>query len=89
MVSYIKTQWWRLVCAAGSLIYSVVIAFTSTATADTLEGMYELVGDLANFSTWILASILWCVMSFVDHNSECIKELNKRISALEEKNNGN
>ena len=83
MVSYFKTQWWRLLCALGCLIYSIVIAYTSTAVADSVEGIAILLGDVINFGVWFLASILWCVISFVSYNTECIEKLNERIEALE------
>ena len=81
MVSYLKTQWWRLLCALVCLIRSIAIAYTSTAVADSVEGVAILLGDVISFGAWFFASIILCAMSFVDHNSECIKELNKRISA--------
>lgn len=89
MVSYIKTQWWRLCCAFACLVYSMVIVFSSTAVADSVEGVYLLLGDVLRSGLWFLASILWCVISFVSHNSACIAALNKRVKVLEEDRNGN
>ena len=83
MVSYIKTQWWRLVMAFLCLIPCIVIVCTSTATSDSVEGLTELMSDLFSFYSWFFASSIWLVMSIVDHNSDCIKKLNQRIEALE------
>lgn len=83
MVSYIKTQWWRLVMALLCLIPCIVVVCTSTAKADSIEGLTELLSDLFHFYSWFLASCSWLVMSMVDHNSDCIKKLNKRIEELE------
>ncbi len=83
MVSYIKTQWWRLVMALMCLIPCIVIVCTSTATSDSVEGLTELMSDLFSFYSWFFASCIWLVMSMVDHNSDCIKKLNQRIEELE------
>ena len=83
MVSYFKTQWWRLLCALACLIYCIVIVCTSTAVADSVEGVYMLLGDVINCGAWFLASCFWCIISFVAHNSACIEKLDKRVEALE------
>lgn len=83
MVSYWKTQWWRIVMALMCLVPCIVIVGTSTATADSVEGLTELMSELFSFYSWFFASCIWLVMSIIDHNSDCIKELNKRIEMLE------
>lgn len=83
MVSYIKTQWWRLVMALMCLVPCIVIVCTSTATSDSVEGLTELMSDLFSFYSWFFASCSWLVMSIVDHNSDCIAKLNKRVAELE------
>lgn len=83
MVSYWKTQWWRIVMALMCLVPCIVIVCTSTATADSVEGLTELMSELFSFYSWFFASCIWLVMSIVDHNSDCIAKLNKRIEALE------
>lgn len=83
MVPYFKTQWWRLLCALVCLVYSGVVAFNSTAVADSVEGVYLLLGDVVQCATWFIASCCWCIMSFVSHNEDCIKALEKRVAQLE------
>ncbi len=83
MVSYFKTQWWRLLCALGCLIYAGVIAYTSTAVADSVEGVYLLLGDVIRCGLWVLASCFWGIMSLISYNEDCIRELNKRVTQLE------
>ena len=85
MVSYFKTQWWRLLCALVCLIYSIVLFCTSTAVGDSVEGLYLLLGDAIKIGLYFLASCIWCIMSFIDHNTRCIEVLEKRVNALEEK----
>jgi hypothetical protein len=83
MVSYWKTQWWRIVMALMCLVPCIVIVCTSTATSDSVEGLTELMSELFSFYSWFFASCIWLVMSIVDHNSDCIKKLNDRIEELE------
>lgn len=83
MVNYFKTQWWRLLCGFMCFIYCIVIAWTSGATADSIDGLYHLLGDVIRFGTWFIASCFWFIISFISYNEECIKALNKRIEALE------
>ena len=83
MVSYFKTQWWRLLCAHLCLIYCIVIVCTSTSVADSVEGVYMVMKDVFRFVLWFLASCFWMITSFTSHNSDCIKKLNERIELLE------
>ena len=83
MVSYFKTQWWRLLCAALCWIPVIIIICTSTATSETVEGLAIITRDLVSCGSWMLASCFWCIMSLVDYNSDCIKKLNERIEILE------
>lgn len=83
MVSYFKTQWWRLLIALLCWIPIITTCCTSTATSETLEGLSTLTVELVRCGGWLLASCFWCIMSLVDHNSDCIKKLNERIELLE------
>ena len=83
MVSYFKTQWWRLVLAALCFIPIIITCCTSTATTETVEGLTEVTSEVFSCFGWFLASCVWCIMSIVDHNSDCIKKLNERIELLE------
>lgn len=83
MPSYFKTQGWRLFVSLVCLIYAFVIAFTSTAVIDSVEGLGLFIGDLVRVLMWFAASCTWAIMSFINYHEDCIKELNKRLSKLE------
>lgn len=85
MVSYIKTQWWRLILAALCFVPIIVICCTSTATSETLEGLTTLMSEVFRCGSWLLASCFWLIMSMVDHNEDCIRKLNSKVHTLEEK----
>ena len=83
MVSYFKTQWWRLLCALICFIYCIVIVCTSTSVADSVEGVYMVMKDVLRVVLWFLASCFWMIVSFTSHNSDCIQKLDERVKELE------
>lgn len=85
MVPYFKTQWWRLAMALFCIVYSIVILCTSTAEATSFEGTYLLLRDVIDSIVWLLSGVFWIIMSMIDHNEDCIRELNKRVTELEQK----
>jgi hypothetical protein len=82
MVSYIKTQWFRLLVGFVSLIYALTFAF-APAGPDTIEGLNLDIGNMASFLIWFINSLVWLIMSIVNYHDKCIDKLNKRIEALE------
>jgi hypothetical protein len=85
MVPYFKTQLWRLAMALFCIVCSIVIICTSTAEATSFEGTYLLLRDVIDSTVWILSGLFWLIMSMIDHNEDCIRELNKRVTELEKK----
>ena len=83
MVSYIKTQWWRILIALFCWIPIIVTCCTSTATTETVEGLATITGEVFSCFGWFLASICWLLTSLTSHNLDCIQKLNQRITALE------
>ena len=83
MVSYFKTQWWRIVIALICWIPIIVTCCTSTATTETLEGLATITGELCSCGGWFFASCMWLLTSITSHNSDCIQKLNSRVTTLE------
>ena len=83
MVSYFKTQWWRLLCGLMCLIYAVVIICTSIVTDDTVANLSDLLTEVVRIVLWLMASCNWFIISFISYNEDCIKELDKRVKQLE------
>lgn len=83
MISYIKTQWWRIGIAILCWIPIIVTCCTSTATTETLEGLATITGELCSCGGWFFASCMWLLTSITSHNSDCIQKLDQRIIALE------
>ena len=86
-VSYIKTQWFRLLVSLACFTYALVIIFTSSnvVMTDSLENMYIGVKELASCFGWIITGNLWLVMSFIEYNSDRIEQLEKILKSLEQK----
>ena len=83
MVSYFKTQWWRIGIAILCWIPIIVTCCTSTATTETVEGLTEVTGEVFSCFGWFLASCCWLLTSLTSHNSDCIQKLNQRVKELE------
>ena len=86
-VSYIKTQWFRLLVSLACFTYALVIIFTSenAVMTDSLENMYIGIKETVSCLSWIMNGLLWLVMSFIEYNSDRIEQLEKRIERLEQR----
>ena len=86
-VSYIKTQWFRLLISLACFTYVLVIIFTSdnAVMTDSLDNMYIGVKELTSCFSWTLTGIIWLVMSFIEYNSDRIEQLEKILYKLEQK----
>lgn len=78
MISYIKTQWWRLLCAALSLGAAIYFAFQPAPDTTTLEGTNEVIGYLSSALCCIISALFWFLMTFIYHYED-------RIELLEQK----
>ena len=78
MVSYIKTQWWRLIIALFCFVMACIYALQPAGDPTTLEGLNQDLGNMISAGIHFANFILWSVISFVDYN-------NKRIQLLEKK----
>lgn len=83
MVSYFKTQWFRIFAGILCFVVACTYVFSPAQDASTIEGLSEVVSIGYTSSIWFAASLLWFVISFVSYNTECIEKLNERIEALE------
>lgn len=89
MVSYFKTQWFRLLVGCICLGLAIFFLFQPAVDESTLEGLSVSMHAGWNAFTWFFSSMLWFVMSFTSYNSECLKKMDERLRAFEEKDNEN
>lgn len=87
MVSYFKTQWWRLLVALACLVMACVYAFKPAPEILTLEALDEVQSNMTSAGIYFLGFIIWMVMSFINHLEDRIKLLEadkKRNDAMYE-----
>ena len=78
MVSYIKTQWWRLLIALFCLVLACVYAFKPAPDTSTIEGLETLITYMMNAGLHFTGFVIWSLISFIDYNQ-------KRLEVLEVK----
>lgn len=84
MVSYIKTQWWRLLIALVCLVMACIYALQPAGDPATLEGLNQDLGNMVSAGIHFVNFILWSVISFIDYNTKCIQSLEARLKKLED-----
>lgn len=88
MISYIKTQWFRLLCAVACLVMALAFAFSPAPDTSTLEGTNEALGSMFASTGWLISFFVWLGLSIVDWYGERINMLEakaKKYDALVEK----
>lgn len=83
-VSYIKTQWWRLLIALFCLVMACIYALQPAGDPTTLEGLNQDLGNMVSAGIHFVNFILWSVISFIDYNTKCIQSLEARLKKLED-----
>ena len=77
MVSYIKTQWWRLLCAVLCFGAAIYFALQPAPDTSTLEGANEVTGYMFSSVCWVLSAGFWYFTSLINYNDDRIKLLEK------------
>lgn len=78
MISYWKTQWWRILCAAMCFGAALYFAFQPAPDTTTTEGINQVIGYLSSSIGWLISAVFWFLMSFIYHNEDRIKLLEKK-----------
>ena len=78
MVSYFKTQWWRLLIALFCFVMSCIYALQPAGDPTTLEGLNQDLGNMVSAGLHFANFILWSVISFIDYNTKRIQLLEKK-----------
>ena len=63
MVSYFKTQWWRLLCALVCLVITIIYCVQDN----------ELLAV-----AWTLSFVYWIMISYIQYNNDRIELLEKK-----------
>ena len=78
MVSYIKTQWWRLLIALFCLVMSCIYALKPAPEVLTVEALDEVMSNMLTASLHFTGFVIWSFISFINHNQNRIELLEKK-----------
>jgi hypothetical protein len=84
MVSYIKTQWWRVIISFFCILVAIHYLAQPAPDETTLEGVRLASKYMCNAISWLVSGLIWAAMSFVNWHDGCIRELDKRLKKVEE-----
>ena len=77
MVSYIKTQWWRLLIALFCLVMACVYALKPAPEVLTVEALDEVMTNMFTASLHFIGFVIWSFISFISFNDDRIELLEK------------
>ena len=78
MVSYFKTQWFRLLVALVCLVMCCIYAFKPAPEVLTVEALDEVMSNMLTAGLYFLGFIIWMLMSFINHLQDRIELLEKK-----------
>ena len=78
MISYIKTQWWRLLIALYCLVMACVYAFKPAPEVLTVESLDEVMSNMLSAGLHFTGFVIWSVMSFIEYLTDCVRLLEKK-----------
>ena len=84
-VSYIKTQWWRLLIALYCIVMACVYAFQPAPEVLTVEALDEVISNMLTASLHFTGFVIWSFISFINYNQDRIELLEakaKKYDAL-------
>lgn len=80
--NFFKTQWIRLLFGLIFFILAIVRLVTLPELEADLEGYID---GLFGVSCNLMTGLFWFVAALTEHNSECVKALEKRVIQLEDR----
>jgi hypothetical protein len=78
MVSYIKTQWWRLLIALFCFVMACIYAFCPTPDTSTVEGLEQMISYTFTFFMYCSNFLTWFYVSVIDYFKDCLEVLEKK-----------
>ena len=78
MISYVKTQWFKLLAAIICLGVSIYYAFQPGAETLTVETLSETTSAMFTAASYFFSFIIWITLSFIDFIFDRIALLEKK-----------
>ena len=79
-----KTQWFKLLFALAFFVIAIVI-LARPADMETVEGLADTTADMFSAVCNIITGMFWVCSAVIEHNSDCIKALERRVIQLEDR----
>ena len=79
-----KTQWFKLLFALAFFVIAIMI-LARPADMETVEGLADTTADMFCAVCNILTGMFWVCSAVIEHNSDCIKALERRVIQLEDR----
>ena len=79
-----KTQWFRLLFALAFFVMAIVL-LARPADTETVEGLANTTADMFSAVCNIITGMFWICSAIMEHNSDCIRALEKRVIQLEDR----
>ena len=79
-----KTQLFRLLMALVFFVVAIVM-LARPVDMETVEGSKQTVVDMFSALCNIITGMFWVVSAITEHNSDCIRALEKRVIQLEDR----
>ena len=77
-ISYIKTQWFRLLIAIACLVVALIYAFKPAPEVLTVETLDEVMGDMFTAVCYTISCFGWLMCSVIEYNHDRIELLEKK-----------
>ena len=77
-VSYIKTQWFRLLVAIICLVVALIYAFKPAPEVLTVETLDEVMGNMFTAVCYTISCFGWLMCSVIEYNHDRIELLEKK-----------
>ena len=77
MVSYFKTQWWRLIIALFCFVMACIYALKPAPEVLTVEALDEVMTNMFTASLHFICFVIWSFISFISFNDDRIELLEK------------
>lgn len=78
MISYFKTQWFRLLVAIICLGFSIYYVFQPAAETLTVETLDEAMSAMFTATGYFFSFLIWIIVSFISFNSDRIELIEKK-----------
>ena len=77
-VSYIKTQWWRLLIALFCFVMACIYGFRPSPDTSTVEGLDQMFSYTLTFLMYLSNFLIWFYASIFDYYNDRLEVLEKK-----------